>query len=396
MDEYSNDDICIISYKTKRKRATRTSKPTNDSIKIVSSTPNNRKKSEANLENYNKDSNIDMTITGNMPNCNNSNNELDNQKTENLKIENNCHISDKKNTKEEIKAENETTAFEKQTDFEENVKKFKIEPLEEVLNSAEKMFKDPYQIQNFSLGVSNVIINDNIKKESTENNKKSIDKNLKKESSENNNKSNDNNLKKEITENNNIKNDNNLKKEITENNNNSIDNYLKKGITENNNNSIDNLKKINDLVTIKIKINDTFLDYSMKETDTFQQLYNYLFENDKSAKLIFKNIVVSKFTTLKGLKFNFENNEIFTIKGNCKINVKNTLGIKVNYACNKSLIVELNKKDKICDLIKNVYEKSDAKGNRIFINGRIISEEIVVSDFLEENDVVDFIQNKEI
>ncbi|KAM0677363.1 hypothetical protein BDAP_002046 [Binucleata daphniae] len=143
--------------------------------------------------------------------------------------------------------------------------------------------------------------------------------------------------------------------------------------------------------TITIQIDGQNLEYKLEKDKNFVNLYKFLFGDNKTSKLIYKNTTVSKFTTLNGINYDFNEKHNFTVKGDVIVKIKSTIEIKVNVACNKSFVVEVNKNGSFDDLLKTCSEKHNIENRRIFINGRIVKKNEMINDLLEENDVIDLI-----
>ncbi|KAM0685244.1 hypothetical protein COBT_003547, partial [Conglomerata obtusa] len=147
------------------------------------------------------------------------------------------------------------------------------------------------------------------------------------------------------------------------------------------------VRNISNKIAIYIKVNEAILEYELNCTDTFQNLYKFLFGDDKTCKLLYKNTHVSKFSTLSGIKYDFDAKEEFTVRGNVISKIKDTRTVKINYACNKSFFLELKQDATFEQLLMLCEENNNNKYSKIIMNGKVMKKNWLVKEFIEENDV---------
>lgn len=129
---------------------------------------------------------------------------------------------------------------------------------------------------------------------------------------------------------------------------------------------------------LKIKIDSRVISFNQVIDENFTKLYSYLFGDNKESKLLYKTVIISKFSTLKSIKL--DTDVFFTCQGECIAEYDPPI-IKVNYDVDKTITLENCGKTKVNELISKIIEMTDVLFIRAISNGKVLqSEEVIEGD----------------
>lgn len=143
-------------------------------------------------------------------------------------------------------------------------------------------------------------------------------------------------------------------------------------------------QKLSSTVPLKIKIDSRIIVFDQVTDENFSKLYSYLFGDNKESKLLYKDVPISRFSTLKSIRL--DDNFTFTIRGKSIVKVKEHC-IKVNYDVDKTITLQNEGKTKVNELISRVTEMTSVLFLRAISNGTLLKND----DVIEGDAVVDLI-----
>ncbi|KAF7683257.1 hypothetical protein TCON_1529 [Astathelohania contejeani] len=145
---------------------------------------------------------------------------------------------------------------------------------------------------------------------------------------------------------------------------------------------------------VKIKNEDVIEEHIMKMNDTLIEIHKKYCGSDRTKKLKYKNMIVSKFSTLKGIGFDDSCDTIQVCIPT--IMQRKEIEIKINIGHSKSINHKIRKEAKIEDLSKSVEINFGIKIKFFLFNGVNLNHNKIVGDELEDGDVIDgVIRNEE-
>lgn len=117
---------------------------------------------------------------------------------------------------------------------------------------------------------------------------------------------------------------------------------------------------------------------------------------DQSTKIEYKSTTISKYMSLSGLQYSETDEPFYILRGVEKNeNKKNLpLNIKVNFDHGESFVVGVDRKTDIQNLLLKCRDICGGERNALVMNGHLLSEKELIEDVLEDEDVLDYVKNK--
>ncbi|TBT99959.1 hypothetical protein CWI37_1157p0010, partial [Hamiltosporidium tvaerminnensis] len=150
-------------------------------------------------------------------------------------------------------------------------------------------------------------------------------------------------------------------------------------------------KKEKDLTKIFIKENGNLKKYFfLGKNQTFEEIYKEIIGYDLDKKIFYKNMAVSKYSTLENICYNDCDNIFEIINVNKNENNLQEIEIKVNYDFNKTVSVQVDRNQKFKDLLQICTILCPGYNfKNVMMNGDTFDMNEIISNYLESNDVID-------